>query len=127
MLGDPCASLPVLNFVLLKYSRHVAAHILSVGVEVGHCMQSVAALFIVLAINGVATAFTKSKQPHADLLPSLSPPTLSPPTHTKSQQLQAKTDDGFVRGAFRLCRDHLGIRTVLTPAQFLEQVRCGAG
>ena len=37
-------------------------------------------------------------------------------------QLQAKTDDAFVKGAFRLCRDHLGIRTVLTPAQFLEQV-----
>jgi hypothetical protein len=38
-------------------------------------------------------------------------------------QLQAKTDEGFVRGAFRLCRDHLGVRTVLTPGQFLEQVR----
>lgn len=38
-------------------------------------------------------------------------------------QLQAKTDDGFVKAAFRLCREHLGIRTVLTPAQFLEQVR----
>lgn len=39
-------------------------------------------------------------------------------------QLQAKTDEGFVKGAFRLCRDHLGVRTVLTPAQFLEQVIC---
>lgn len=38
MLGDPLASLPILNFALLKYSRHVAAYILSVGVEVstGH-------------------------------------------------------------------------------------------
>jgi len=34
MLGDPLASLPILNFALLKYSRHVAAYILSVGVEV---------------------------------------------------------------------------------------------
>jgi hypothetical protein len=38
-------------------------------------------------------------------------------------QLQAKTDDAFVKAAFRLCREHLGIRTVLTPGQFLEQVR----
>lgn len=37
-------------------------------------------------------------------------------------QLQAKTDEGFVKAAFRLCREHLGIRTVLTPPQFLEQV-----
>jgi hypothetical protein len=36
MLGDPLASLPILNFALLKYSRHVAAHIVAVGGEVWH-------------------------------------------------------------------------------------------
>lgn len=38
-------------------------------------------------------------------------------------QLQGKTDKRFVEGAFRLARDCLGIRTVLTPAHFLEHVR----
>jgi hypothetical protein len=37
-------------------------------------------------------------------------------------QLQGKTDEGFVKGAFKLLRDHLGVKTVLTPGQFLEQV-----
>jgi hypothetical protein len=27
-----------------------------------------------------------------------------------------------VKGAFKLLRDHLGLKTVLTPGQFLEQV-----
>lgn len=34
MLGDPLASLPILNFALLKYSRHVAAYVVAVGGEV---------------------------------------------------------------------------------------------
>lgn len=34
MLGDPLASLPILNFALLKYSRHVAAYCITAGVEV---------------------------------------------------------------------------------------------
>jgi len=65
------------------------------------------------------------------------PQTLQPQEQTKGftqhtlpasccLQLQAKTDEGFVKGAFRLCRDHLGVRTVLTPAQFLEQVMHGS-
>lgn len=42
-------------------------------------------------------------------------------------QLQGKTDEGFVKAAFKLLRDHLGVKTVLTPGQFLEQVRCSFG
>lgn len=38
-------------------------------------------------------------------------------------QLQGKTDEGLVKNAFKLFRDHLGLRVVLTPGQFLEQVR----
>lgn len=37
-------------------------------------------------------------------------------------QLQGKTDQRFVEGAFRLARDHLGVRTVLTPAHFFATV-----
>jgi hypothetical protein len=33
-LGDPLACLPLLHFVLLKYSRHVCAHTLACGIEV---------------------------------------------------------------------------------------------
>lgn len=33
-LGDPLAVLPILHFVLLKYSRHVVAFILAKGVQV---------------------------------------------------------------------------------------------
>jgi len=34
MLGDPLAVLPILNFALLKYSRHVAAFIMGKGIQV---------------------------------------------------------------------------------------------
>jgi hypothetical protein len=37
-------------------------------------------------------------------------------------QLQGKTDEGFVKGAFKLLRDHLGLKLVISAAQFLEQV-----
>lgn len=37
-------------------------------------------------------------------------------------QLQGKTDQRFVEGAFRYLRDNLNVRTVLSPAQFLEPV-----
>eukprot|EP00879_Flechtneria_rotunda_P028236 GHRR01030327.1.p1 GENE.GHRR01030327.1~~GHRR01030327.1.p1 ORF type:complete len:202 (+),score=67.28 GHRR01030327.1:189-794(+) len=67
-LGDPLAVLHILNFVLLKYSRHVAAYTLSMGV-----------------------------------------------------QLQGKTDEGFVKAALRLFREHMGLKVVLTSGQFLEQ------
>jgi hypothetical protein len=40
MLGDPLASLPILNFALLKYSRHVAAYVLFAGVEVSSCVEA---------------------------------------------------------------------------------------
>eukprot|EP00775_Hariotina_reticulata_P002138 gene2138-2457_t len=33
MLGDPLAVLPILNFALLKYSRHVAAFIMEKGIQ----------------------------------------------------------------------------------------------
>ncbi len=38
-------------------------------------------------------------------------------------QLQGKTDQKFVEASFRLFRDCFNIRTVLTPANFLEQAR----
>lgn len=41
-----------------------------------------------------------------------------PPT----PQLQGKTDQRFVEAAFRLARDHLGVKTALTPAHFFAQV-----
>lgn len=34
-MGDPLAALPLLNHVLLKYSKHVSKWILDHGVEVG--------------------------------------------------------------------------------------------
>ena len=37
-------------------------------------------------------------------------------------QLQGKTDQRFVENAFKLFRDCLGIRSVITAAQFLDQV-----
>lgn len=37
-------------------------------------------------------------------------------------QLQGKTDQKFVEASFRLFRDCLNVKTVLTAAQFLEQV-----
>jgi hypothetical protein len=44
-------------------------------------------------------------------------------------QLQGKTDQKFVETAFKLFREAFGIKTVLTPGNFLEQVRgaCGCG
>ena len=38
-------------------------------------------------------------------------------------QLQGKTDQRFVEHSFKLFRDCLGVRTVLTTSQFLDQVR----
>lgn len=38
-------------------------------------------------------------------------------------QLAGKTDQRFVEASFKLLRDCLGVKTVLTPAQFLAQVR----
>jgi hypothetical protein len=49
-----------------------------------------------------------------------------PPPRTPTRQLVGKTDEGFVKGAFRLARDHLGVRTPVTPAQCLEQVQRAA-
>lgn len=37
-------------------------------------------------------------------------------------QLHGKTDERFVQCAFRAFRDVLGIKPVLTPSQFLDQV-----
>jgi len=37
-------------------------------------------------------------------------------------ELQGKTDQRFVEHAFRLMRDHLGVRSALTPAHFFAQV-----
>lgn len=37
-IGDPVASLPLLNYVLLKYSKHVAQAINKAGFEVGHAV-----------------------------------------------------------------------------------------
>lgn len=41
---------------------------------------------------------------------------------TACPQLQGKTDQKFVENSFRLFRDCFNIKTVLTPANFLEQV-----
>jgi hypothetical protein len=38
-------------------------------------------------------------------------------------QLPIRSDEAFVEQAFRLARDHLGVRTRLTPANFLMRVR----
>ena len=40
-----------------------------------------------------------------------------------SGQLLGKTDQRFLENSFKLFRDCLGIRTVLTASQFLGQVR----
>lgn len=37
-------------------------------------------------------------------------------------QLSGKTDQRFVEAAFKLFRDHLNVKTALTPAHFLNQV-----
>ncbi|GIL72177.1 hypothetical protein Vretimale_340 [Volvox reticuliferus] len=66
-LGDPVALLPLFNFTLLKFSRHVARFIVQHGFE-----------------------------------------------------LAGKTDQRFVESCFKLFRDVLNVRTVLTPAQFFE-------
>ncbi|GIL45501.1 hypothetical protein Vafri_2721 [Volvox africanus] len=66
-LGDPVALLPLFNFTLLKFSRHVARFIVRHGFE-----------------------------------------------------LAGKTDQRFVESCFKLFRDVLNVRTVLTPAQFFE-------
>jgi hypothetical protein len=38
-------------------------------------------------------------------------------------QLQGKTDQRFTEAAFRCLRECLHVKSVLSPAQFLEQVR----
>ncbi len=38
-------------------------------------------------------------------------------------QLQGKTDQRFIESSFKLFRDVLNVKTVLTSAQFFEQVR----
>lgn len=44
------------------------------------------------------------------------------PDHSVVFQLQGKSDARFTEVAFRVLRDYLGIKPVITPAQFLEQV-----
>jgi hypothetical protein len=83
--------------VLLKYSKHVLQAINKAGFEV--CARQQAA----------AACAGSGRLAH-----------LRPPA---APQLQGKTDQRFVEASFRLARDCLGIRTVLTPALFLEQAR----
>ncbi|EFJ49378.1 hypothetical protein VOLCADRAFT_89740 [Volvox carteri f. nagariensis] len=73
-LGDPVALLPLLNFTLLKFSRHVARFIVRHGFEPSFIMK-----------------------------------------------LAGKTDQRFVESCFKLFREVLNVRTVLTPSQFFEQ------
>lgn len=52
----------------------------------------------------------------------LRPKSFTIPCHYSQSQLQGKTDQKFVENAFRLFRDCFAIKTVLTPAHFLDQV-----
>lgn len=108
-LGDPIASLPLLNHVLLKSSKHVAHTVAQSGYEVGTGNPRVWGWVRLLQCP------TLRKRPYRRKL-SLC-----------SQQLLGKSDQRFTENAFKLMRDALSIRTPLTPAQFLEQVRGSSG
>ncbi len=97
-LGDPVAFLPLLSFTLLKFSRHVARFILRNGYEV-----STAAV---------------SRTGHKCCGPAVN---VTDPLLPGPVQLAGKTDQRFVESVFRMLRELLSVRTVLTPAQFFEQ------
>lgn len=93
-LGVAAAFLPVLNYVLLKFSRHVAHQLVSSGYEVQ---------FLFLG---------NFKNKYACRVPLITVGVV---------QLQGKTDARFVEAAFKIFRDKFGLRPVITAAQFLEQ------
>lgn len=96
-LGDPSAFLPILNFVLLEYSPLVSLDLKKHGFEVRtHC-------FILFASCVDCENF---------------------PAYWGMQvQLRGKTDARFIEAAFRVFREYFRIKLVLSPHQFLEQVR----
>lgn len=111
-LGDPLAVLPLLNHVLLKYSKHVTKWILDHGIEVGRSPP---------ARGACCTRRSPASRPmrrSAAALPPPSRPRL--PWAACTLQLHGKTDQRFVEHAFKLFRDTMGLRPVITPAQFLE-------
>ena len=95
-LGVAAALLPVLNYVLLKFSRHVAHQLVSSGYEV---------CFVHYTYK--RTVDTCAAETNGQGIPDV--------------QLQGKTDARFVEAAFKIFRDKFGLRPVITAAQFLEQ------
>lgn len=94
-LGVAAAFLPVLNYVLLKFSRHVAHQLISSGYEVCFVHSTyVCNVFHMPSYMWTTVAIV---------------------------QLQGKTDARFVEAAFKIFRDKFGLRPVITAAQFLEQ------
>lgn len=95
-LGDPSTFLPLLNYILLEFSPNIYLDLKKKGFEV--CWDS------------WQLPLAKCDLLSSDALPSV------------VFQLQGKTDARFTDVAFRVLRDYLRIKPVITPAQFLEQV-----
>lgn len=108
------ALLPILSFALLKFSRHVARFVVRSGFEVGQTPLG----WVVLARTLASRQTSVSSLQIAAVINTLCSGLLV--------QLQGKTDQRFIESSFKLFRDVLNVKTVLTPAQFFEQVRCNA-
>lgn len=97
--GSPAPLLPALDYLLLRCSKHVALLVAQQGLQV--CPRR-------RRCHRAAPA----------------PPTVAsnPWSLPLSSQLHGKSDLRFVEGVFKFVRDALGIRSPLTPAQFLSEV-----
>ena len=123
-LGVTSALLPVINYALTKFSRHVAQALISAGFEVCGCFLAAAAKCkccpTLPESDCAANCRAKSMLCVQEQLLPYSQMSLS------LLQLQSKTDARFVECAFKALRDIFGVRPVLTVSQFLEQARLPA-
>lgn len=105
--GEFEAFLPPLHFVLTQFSRQLTKEFLQAGNKASIALADQSCMPCVIG------AWTLLKPtPWTDLL-----------TKCMLAQLLGNNDHRFVESAFRIARDHLGLRTVVTLAQFFERVR----
>lgn len=125
-LGVTGALLPVLNYALTKFSRHVAQALISAGFEVCGCFLAAAANCTCCPTlpTGSGCAADTVLRIQCCACRSSCCPILR--CHVSLLQLQSKTDARFAECAFKALRDIFGLRPVLTVPQFLEQARLPA-
>lgn len=104
--------LPLLHHVLLKYSKLVTKYIHSSGIEVSWRPRPPLAAVPQPPCPSPSRAPAHQTQRQLTLEPAA--------VHAWPSQLQGKTDQRFVEHAFKLFRDVMGLKPVITPTQFLD-------